>query len=108
MTWNVVINSDDCDWSYVELTNDHLFGCVRNICTHPDNYDVCCSEDCCPRKVNKREYQKYEFCQAVDCRYYYHKNVFQCGATGKKECPFTAKEFHHWLVYNGFEIKKNG
>ena len=60
-------------------------------------------------KYAHREYQKYEFCKAVDCRYHYPENVFEgenCAATGKKECPYTAKEFHHWLNDSGFEIVK--
>ena len=105
MTWNVVINSNDCDWRYVELPNDHLFGCVRSTCTHPDNDDGCCREDCCPKKVNKREYRKYEFCDAERCRFL-SADRNRCLVSQAGNCPFTAKEFHHWLKDSWFEIVK--
>jgi len=45
------------------------------------------------------EYQKYEFCKAINCCSFKNKcfNI---------NCIRTAKEFHKWLVANGFKIVK--
>jgi len=44
------------------------------------------------------KYQKYEFCSDIECL------SFELGACQNAECSHTAKEFHHWLSENGFEI----
>lgn len=52
---------------------------------------------------SKREYMKYEFCKAVRCC-----NLNKDGGcnTEPSKCLMTAKEFHHWLKDNRFQIKK--
>jgi len=51
--------------------------------------------------VKKREYQKYEFCKAMNCSW------FQYGTcTIKPGCSYSARQFHGWLNEEGFEIIK--
>jgi|GEM_PF-2274452 len=56
---------------------------------------------------NQREYQKYEFCKAVDCASLLcdQNGVYHC-IRSNKMCQHTAKEIHHWLKENGFKIVK--
>lgn len=55
-----------------------------------------------------REYQKYEFCESVKCKAlaYSLSNTPQCGRYSDT-CIKTAKQFHQWLVDNGFKIVKD-
>jgi len=52
-----------------------------------------------------RTYKNYEFCKAVKC-----KNFHNCECNHKYRLPIicskTAREFHFWLIENGFEIRK--
>lgn len=57
----------------------------------------------CKSQPAKREYRKYEFCKDIACFELGENN--NCQETPDK-CTKTAKEFHHWLNENGFEIVK--
>ena len=50
-----------------------------------------------------KEYEKYEFCRAVDCAAI--RNYSTC-RTDDGMCFYTAKTFHKWLEDNGFKIVK--
>jgi len=56
-----------------------------------------------------REYKKYEFCKSVKC-HELAENVrekeFKCIMRTDRACTKRAKEFHTWLVNNGFKIIK--
>ena len=56
----------------------------------------------------KREYQKYEFCKAVNCSCYTPgaKDLQVLPNCITSDCVMTAKEFHHWLMDNWFKIIK--
>ncbi len=62
-------------------------------------------------KVNTKKYNKYKFCRAVDCKYYYPENFFEkenCSVALQALCPFSAKDLYNWLRSQGYEIlKKN-
>ena len=45
------------------------------------------------------EYQKYEFCKAMNCVYLKEK----CSQTNGG-CHYTAKQFHKWLKKHDFTI----
>lgn len=51
--------------------------------------------------TTEREYQKYEFCRAMNC--YAIRNHPDC-STRKSMCQYTAKEFHQWLIEHGAKI----
>lgn len=51
----------------------------------------------------KREYQKYEFCKAVNCPVIKNQSTCEIGSI---MCIRTAKEFHLWLKDNGYKIVK--
>jgi hypothetical protein len=103
-TWNIVINSNDCDWLFIDMPEAIKSGRVERICLHPENESRFCAEETCPKKnENKREYHKYEFCRAVGCIGNAPTN--KCNVDPGM-CIHTAKEFHHWLNDNGFEIRK--
>lgn len=53
--------------------------------------------------MGKREYQKHEFCKAVNCEDLSDNNFCESNTT---TCCHTAKEFHRWLQRNGFKIVK--
>lgn len=53
--------------------------------------------------MGKREYQKHEFCRAVNCEDLSDNNFCESDTT---TCCHTAKEFHSWLQRNGFKIVK--
>lgn len=55
------------------------------------------------------EYKDYEFCIAMNCKYYYPKNRFEeANCACNVDCVHSAKEFHKWLVNNNFKLlKKN-
>jgi len=52
-----------------------------------------------------KEYGKYEFCKDVRC-IGLNNNTKKC-MTNDSCCPYTAKEFHHWLKENEFKIVKD-
>ena len=51
----------------------------------------------------RTRYQKYEFCDTIDCP---GMRNGKCQVK-QEDCIRTAKEFHHWLSDNGFEIVKS-
>lgn len=46
----------------------------------------------------KKEYQPGEFCFAKGCHIYYAPDK-SC-----ENCPYTAYDFHDWLIKNGYKI----
>jgi len=52
------------------------------------------------------KYKKYEFCKSVGCWELEKQDGVEFCRAGDEECSYTAKEFHHWLNRNGFEIVK--
>jgi len=57
----------------------------------------------------KRKYQKYEYCKDVNCPCYIRgtKDLQVLPNCIASDCVMTAKDFHHWLKENGFEIIKS-
>ena len=53
-------------------------------------------------KTQERKYAKHEFCLAMNCSWFKHGTC-----TLKPGCSFSARQLHHWLVDNGFEIIKS-
>lgn len=52
----------------------------------------------------KTKYKKYEFCKSKGCiGVQWDDGKLNCPIL-PEECLFTAKEFHHWLESEGFEI----
>lgn len=103
MTWNIVINSSDCDWLFTDLPEATQIGRIEKLCSHPESESRFCAENTCPKKLqsNKREYQKHEFCLAMKCSWFQHGVC-----TLKPGCAYTARQFHYWLKDNEFEIIK--
>ena len=79
--------------------------------TWPTFIKNCCFRENTPtisdlvRIGSVREYRKYEFCDAERCRFL-SSDRNSCLVSQEGNCPFTAKEFHHWLKDSGFEIVK--
>lgn len=106
MNWDIRINSNDCDWLFIDVPESTKSGRVERICSHPETGSRFCAEETCPKKLdNKREYQKYEFCKAVNCA---GLENGKCNVPLDGSCIHTAKELHHWLNKNGFQIVKTG
>ncbi len=49
------------------------------------------------------QYQKYEFCKSKNCSELEDNTC----KSSLKDCKFTAKDFHDWLIKNDFNILKN-
>jgi hypothetical protein len=54
------------------------------------------------KKGKSTEYAKHEFCQAIRCPEFDGKRCLKRA----DECVHTAKEFHHWLIFNRFKLLK--
>lgn len=58
-----------------------------------------------------RGYEKHEFCKSVGCTYLdtnSNGKITFCKKQGKGwTCSKTAKEFHCWMIENGFVIVKD-
>lgn len=59
--------------------------------------------------MKETHYQKYEFCEAVNCEAFIpssqkHSIIEGCIFMNPKACIKTAREFHHWLKDNGYAI----
>jgi len=52
------------------------------------------------------KYKKYEFCKSVGCWELEKQDGVEFCRAGDEDCSYTAKEFHHWIDANGFEITK--
>ena len=53
-----------------------------------------------------RQYEKYEYCKSIQCPDLQScAAIYFCDNTADY-CRRTAKEFHHWLKENGFQIVK--
>jgi hypothetical protein len=60
------------------------------------------------------EYKKREFCNAIKCPVQLKLNMYKEGSdeyekirkTCRSDCKFTAWQFHHWLIENGYLILK--
>jgi hypothetical protein len=55
-------------------------------------------------RENQQEYQKHEFCRAMECENLYNQK--SCTIHDPAGCPLTAKEFHCWLKGDGYKIVK--
>jgi len=56
-------------------------------------------------RQNLQEYGKHEFCREIWCEHLY--NLKTCAVGQDMHCSFTAKEFHRWLLDNGYRVVKD-
>lgn len=55
MTWNIVTNSNDCDWLFIAMPRDMKSGSIERLCSHPESESMFCAEETCPKKLTIAE-----------------------------------------------------